>query len=108
MAFEFTDDNFTEVAVEKGGVAVVDFWAEWCGPCRMISPIIEELSKEYDGKVLVGKVNVDDNPEVSMKYGIRSIPTVLILKDGQIVDKQVGATSKKILTDKIERALVTG
>lgn len=107
MAFEFTDDNFKVEAVEKGGVAVVDFWAEWCGPCRMISPIIEELSHEYEGKVLVGKVNVDDNPEVSMKYGIRSIPTVLILKDGQIFDKQVGATSKKILADKIERALVS-
>lgn len=106
MAFEFTDDNFKAEAVEKGGVAVVDFWAEWCGPCRMIGPIIEELSKEYEGKVLVGKVNVDDNPEVSMNYGIRSIPTVLILKDGQIFDKQVGATSKKVLADKIERALV--
>jgi thioredoxin 1 len=105
MAFEFTDSNFNEVAVEKGGVAVVDFWAEWCGPCRMIAPIIEELSHEYDGKVVIGKVNVDDNPEVSMKYGIRSIPTVLILKDGQVVDKQVGVTSKKVLTDKIEAHL---
>ena len=105
MAFEFTDSNFNEVAVEKGGVAVVDFWAEWCGPCRMIAPIIEELSHEYEGKVVIGKVNVDDNPEVSMKYGIRSIPTVLILKDGQVVDKQVGVTSKKVLTDKIEAYL---
>lgn len=105
MAFEFTDSNFNEVAVEKGGVAVVDFWAEWCGPCRMIAPIIEELSHEYEGKVVIGKVNVDDNPEVSMKYGIRSIPTVLILKDGQVVDKQVGVTSKKVLTDKIEAHL---
>lgn len=105
MAFEFTDSNFNEVALEKGGVAVVDFWAEWCGPCRMIAPIIEELSHEYEGKVVIGKVNVDDNPEVSMKYGIRSIPTVLILKDGQVVDKQVGVTSKKVLTDKIEAYL---
>ena len=105
MAFEFTDDNFTETAIDNGGVAVVDFWAEWCGPCRMIGPIIEQLSTEYDGKVLVGKVNVDDNPEVSMKYGIRSIPTVLILKDGEIFDKQVGVTSKKVFVDKIERAL---
>lgn len=84
---------------------MVDFWAEWCGPCRMIAPIIEELSHEYEGKVVIGKVNVDDNPEVSMKYGIRSIPTVLILKDGQVVDKQVGVTSKKVLTDKIEAHL---
>lgn len=105
MAFEFTDDNFTEKAAEEGVVAVVDFWAEWCGPCRMISPIIEQLSDEYKGKVLVGKVDVDANPKISMEYGIRSIPTVLILKDGQIFDKQVGATSKKVLTDKIERAL---
>jgi thioredoxin 1 len=105
MAFEFTDTNFNEVAIEKGGVAVVDFWAEWCGPCRMIAPIIEELSKEYEGKVVIGKVNVDDNPEVSMKYGIRSIPTVLILKDGQVVDKQVGVTSKQVLTNKIEAHL---
>ena len=105
MAFEFTDDNFTEKAAEEGVVAVVDFWAEWCGPCRMISPIIEQLSEEYQGKVLVGKVDVDANPKISMEYGIRSIPTVLILKDGQIFDKQVGATSKKVLTDKIERAL---
>ncbi|MCB0570351.1 MAG: thioredoxin, partial [Phaeodactylibacter sp.] len=81
------------------------FWAEWCGPCRMIAPIIEELSKEYAGKVTVGKVNVDYNPEVSMKYGIRSIPTVLILKNGEVVDKQVGVTSKKVLVDKIESHL---
>ncbi|MCB0582974.1 MAG: thioredoxin, partial [Phaeodactylibacter sp.] len=86
-------------------VAVVDFWAEWCGPCRMIGPIIEELSKEYEGKVVVGKVNVDHNPEVSMKYGIRSIPTVLILKKGEVVDKQVGVTTKKVLVDKIESHL---
>ncbi|MCB9277143.1 MAG: thioredoxin [Lewinellaceae bacterium] len=105
MAFEFTDTNFTEVAIEKGGVTVIDFWAEWCGPCRMIAPIIEELSKEYAGKVTVGKVNVDYNPEVSMKYGIRSIPTVLILKNGEVVDKQVGVTSKKVLVDKIESHL---
>jgi thioredoxin 1 len=105
MAFEFTDTNFSETALEREGVSVVDFWAEWCGPCRMVAPIIEELSQEYDGKVLIGKVNVDENPEVSMKFGIRSIPTILILKDGQVVDKQVGATSKKVLLDKIEAQL---
>ena len=106
MAFEFTDNNFQAEALENQGVSVVDFWAEWCGPCRMISPIIEELSKDYEGKALIGKVNVDDNPEISMKYGIRSIPTILILKNGEVVDKQVGTTSKKALAEKIEAQLV--
>lgn len=104
MAFEFTDTNFDETAL-KGGVAVVDFWAEWCGPCRLIGPIIEDLSKEYDGKAVIGKVNVDNNPEVSMKYGIRSIPTVLIIKDGEVVDKQVGVTTKASLESKIQAHL---
>lgn len=103
MAFEFTDNNFDNKAAE--GVTVVDFWAEWCGPCRMISPIIEELSSDYKDKALIGKVNVDDNPEISMKYGIRSIPTILILKNGEVIDKQVGVTTKKVLADKIEAAL---
>lgn len=105
MAFEFTDANFKETVLDTEGVAVVDFWAEWCGPCRMIGPIIEELSDEYKGKVKVGKVNVDHNPEVSMKYGIRSIPTILVLKNGEVVEKQVGVTTKKALADKIEAYL---
>ncbi len=100
MAFQFTDNNFGETAL-KGGVAVVDFWAEWCGPCRLIGPIIDELSAQYDGKAIIGKVNVDENPEISMKYGIRSIPTILILKDGEVVDKQVGVTTKANLESKI-------
>lgn len=106
MAFEFTDANFKEKVLEKSGVALVDFWAEWCGPCRMIAPIVEELAKEYDGKVLVGKLDVDTNPEVAMKYGIRSIPTILILKDGEVVQKQIGVTTKQNLAEKIESALV--
>ncbi|MEM9917591.1 MAG: thioredoxin [Bacteroidota bacterium] len=106
MAFEFTDTNFTEKALENEGVSVVDFWAEWCGPCRMITPIIEELSTEYEGKALIGKVNVDHNPQVSQKYGIRSIPTILILKGGEVVDKQVGVITKKALEDKINAQLV--
>ena len=104
MAFEFTDTNFETKSAE--GVAVVDFWAEWCGPCRMIGPIIEELASDYEDKATVGKVNVDDNPEISMKFGIRSIPTILILKNGEVVDKQVGVTTKKALAVKIETALV--
>lgn len=105
MAFEFTDANFQETAMDKKGVAVVDFWAEWCGPCRMIGPIIEELAKDYEGKVTVGKLDVDQNPEVSMKFGVRSIPTILILRDGEVVDKQIGVTTKQALANKIEAQL---
>lgn len=104
MAFEFTDANFQETALEKG-VAVVDFWAEWCGPCRMVTPIIEELAGEYEGKATIGKVNVDSNAETSRKYGVRSIPTILILKDGEIVDKHVGTITKAALAEKIDAVL---
>jgi thioredoxin 1 len=107
MAFELTDSNFKEQVLEKGGVTVVDFWAEWCGPCRMIGPHIEEMAKDYEGRALIAKVNVDHNPEISMKYGIRSIPTVLYLKNGEIVDKQVGATSKQVLAGKLEAILAS-
>ncbi|MBK8515587.1 MAG: thioredoxin [Saprospiraceae bacterium] len=100
MAFQFTDSNFQESAL-SGGVSVVDFWAEWCGPCRLIGPIIEDLAHQYEGKATIGKVNVDENPEISMKYGIRSIPTILIIKDGQVVDKQVGVTTKASLESKL-------
>nr|MBS0038453.1 thioredoxin [Saprospiraceae bacterium] len=102
MAFEFTDANFTETALETDSLVVADFWAEWCGPCKMITPIIDELSKEYDGEVVIGKVNVDNNPQVSGKYAIRSIPTILLIKNGEIVDKHVGVISKQALADKIE------
>lgn len=105
MAFQFTDSNFKETALESEGVKVIDFWAEWCGPCRVIGPIIEELSNDYNGKVVVGKVNVDENPEISMKFGIRSIPTVLIMKNGEVVEKQVGLTTKQVLANKIEAHL---
>jgi len=100
MAFQFTDNNFQESAL-SGGVSVVDFWAEWCGPCRLIGPIIDDLATQYDGKAMIGKVNVDENPEISMKYGIRSIPTILIIKDGEVVDKQVGVTTKASLEAKL-------
>lgn len=105
MALEFNDKNFTDTALQEGTVTVVDFWAEWCGPCRMIGPLIEQLAQEYQDKVIVGKLNVDENPEVSMKYNIRSIPTVLFFKNGEVVDRQVGVTSKAVLASKIEALL---
>lgn len=105
MAFEFTDANFQEVALDKEGVAVIDFWAEWCGPCKIIGPVIEELATDFDGKVIVGKMNVDSNKDIPMKYGVRSIPTILILKNGELVDKHVGVTSKQALADKINAHL---
>jgi thioredoxin 1 len=102
MAFEFTDTNFETEALSQDRIAVVDFWAEWCGPCKMVGPIIDELSTEYGENVKIGKLNVDHNPSVSMKYGVRSIPTILFIKNGQVVDKQVGAASKTVLKQKID------
>src|SRR3546814_3416929 len=84
MALEITDSNFDEVVLQSDKPVLVDFWAEWCGPCRMVGPIVEELAKEYDGQAVVGKVNVDNNPDISVKYGIRNIPALLFFKDGQI------------------------
>ncbi len=102
MAFVFTDDNFQAEAIDKGKVAVVDFWAEWCGPCKLIGPIIDELSDELDTeKITVGKVDVDSNPNLSYQYKVRSIPTILILIDGKEEDRQVGVTTKQKLLDKI-------
>ena len=105
MAFQLTDANYKENVLDKKGVALVDFWAEWCGPCSMIGPVIEELAAEYDGKALIAKVDVDENAELSQQYQVRSIPTILILKDGEVVDKHVGVASKKQLMDKIEAQL---
>jgi thioredoxin 1 len=103
MAHEFTDANFKTNVLDSDKLSVVDFWAEWCGPCRAIGPVIEELSKEYDGKVNVGKVNVDHNPQISMNYGITSIPAILFVKGGQVVDKLVGAQPKSNFVKKIEQ-----
>jgi thioredoxin 1 len=103
MAVELTDVNFKEKVLDSDKLSVVDFWAEWCGPCRAIGPVIEELSKEYDGKVNVGKVNVDHNPQVSMNYNITSIPAILFVKGGQVVDKLVGAQPKANFVKKIEQ-----
>ena len=105
MAFEFTDSNFQDTALKDESVSVVDFWAEWCGPCRLIGPIIEDLAKDYEGKALIGKVNVDSNPETSMKYGVRSIPTILFLKNGEVVDKHVGTATKATLSEKLDALL---
>ena len=101
MANEFTDSNFKEKVLNSEKLSVIDFWAEWCGPCRAIGPVIEELSKEYDGKVNIGKVNVDHNPQISMDYGITSIPAILFVKGGQVVDKLVGAQPKANFVKKI-------
>jgi thioredoxin 1 len=105
MALEFTDSNFQNSVLDSDQLSVVDFWAEWCGPCRAIGPVVEELSKEYAGKVNIGKVNVDQNPQVSMQYGITSIPAILFIKGGQIVDKQIGAVPRSVLEKKIQAHL---
>lgn len=104
MALELTDANFEET-IASGKPVLVDFWAEWCGPCRMVGPIVEELSNDYEGKAIVGKVNVDENPEISSKYGVRNIPTILFFKNGEVVDKSVGAVPKNVLSEKIENQL---
>ena len=100
MALEVTDANFEEL-VNAGKPMVLDFWAEWCGPCRMVSPIIDELATEYEGKVTIGKMDVDNNNDVVAQFGIRNIPTVLFFKDGKLVDKQVGAAQKSAFVAKI-------
>ena len=105
MALQFTDSTFDTQVLKSDKVTVVDFWAEWCGPCRVVGPVVDELAKEYEGKALIGKVNVDDNPGISAKYGIRNIPTILFIKNGQVVDKQVGAVPKSVLEQKLKAAM---
>lgn len=95
-----TDSNFDEV-INSGQIVLVDFWAEWCGPCKMIGPVVEELAGDYDGRAVVAKLNVDENPQTTAKFGVRSIPTLLVFKGGQIVDKQVGAVPKSVLAQKL-------
>lgn len=104
MALEFTDENIKEI-INSGKPVVIDFWAEWCGPCRLIGPSIQELSQEYEGQVAIGKLNVDENVDTPNEYGIRNIPTVLFIKNGEIVDKQIGAVSKAVLEQKVKNLL---
>ena len=102
---EITDDNFEDTVLNSDTPIVVDFWAEWCGPCKMIAPSLEQLADEYTGTFKVGKLNVDDNRETAMKYGIRSIPTLLVIKEGDVAEQIVGAHPKDTLKDKILSAL---
>jgi len=105
MATQITDSNFKTEVLDSPKVAVIDFWAEWCGPCKALTPIIEEMSKEFAGKAVIGKVDVDNNPETAMRYGIRNIPTILFIKNGQVVDKQVGAVPKASLVAMLNKHL---
>lgn len=100
-AIELNDANFDSI-VNSDKTVLVDFWAEWCGPCKMIGPVVEELAGEYEGKAVIGKLNVDENPQVTARFGVRSIPTLLVFKGGQVVDKQVGAVPKSVLSSKLE------
>ena len=105
MALQITDASFDEVVLKSDKPVLVDFWATWCGPCRMLGPVIEELAIEYEGRVVVGKVDVDNNQEFAAKYGVRNIPTVLVFKDGEVVGRQVGVAPKKIYTDALDSLL---
>ncbi|MGD0341711.1 MAG: thioredoxin [Bacteroidales bacterium] len=105
MALEVNDGNFDEVVIKSDKPVIVDFWAEWCGPCRMIAPIIEDISKEYSDKAVIAKCDVDNSPQVSARFGIRNIPTVLFFKDGKIADKQIGAVPKSNFIKKLNAIL---
>lgn len=100
-AIELTDDNFEQI-INSDQPVLVDFWAEWCGPCKVIGPVVEQIAGEYEGKAVVGKMDVDANSSIPAKFGIRSIPTLMIFKNGQLVDKVVGAVPKPVLTQKLE------
>ena len=105
MALEITDANFDELVLKSSKPVMVDFWAEWCGPCIMLGPIIEEVSKDYEGKAIVGKLDVDSNQEFAAKFGVRNIPTVLVFKDGELVNRQVGVSPKNVYTESIDALL---
>ncbi len=105
MALEITDATFEEVVLNSDKPVLVDFWAAWCGPCRMVGPVIDEVSEEYEGKAVVGKVDVDANQEFAAKYGVRNIPTVLLFHKGEMISRQVGVSPKNAYTDAIDAAL---
>ena len=105
MAFKFEDANFQQEALESSIPVVVDFYADWCGPCKMMSPVIDELATEYEGKVKIGKINTDENRAIASKYNVMSIPTIIFIKDGQVVDTVVGAVPKTTLQQKIDTML---
>ena len=102
---EITDANFEQEVTKSELPVLIDFWAVWCGPCKMIAPLVEELAGEYEGKIKIGKVDVDSNPQISMNYGIRSIPTLLVFKDGKVVDQIIGAVPKQAIASKLDAQL---
>lgn len=105
MALEITDSNFDELVRKSDKPVMIDFWAVWCGPCKMIAPVVEEMSNEYGERAVIGKLDVDNNPNVSVEFGIRSIPTILFFKNGEVVDRQVGVVPKNVLAQKLNALL---
>ena len=105
MALEITDSNFEETVLKSDKPVMVDFWAAWCGPCRMVGPIIDELSEEYNGKAIIGKIDIDSNQQYAAQFGVRNIPTVLVFKDGELVDRKVGVSSKNDYAEAIDKLI---
>jgi thioredoxin 1 len=105
MAVEITDSNYAELVENSEKPVMIDFWAEWCGPCKLVGPVVEEMHGEYANRAVIGKVNVDNNPEISAKFGIRNIPTIIFMKNGEVVDKSVGAVPKNVLSEKLDAIL---